>query len=42
MFSWVQASPSALRYIAMSPDARPMAENLYRALWSWIILCSSL
>jgi len=37
MFSWVQASPSALRYIAMSPDARPMAENLYRALWSWII-----
>jgi SSS family solute:Na+ symporter len=21
----------------MSPDAQPMAENLYRALWSWII-----
>ncbi len=27
----------ALRYIAMSADAKPMAENLYRALWSWII-----
>ncbi len=37
MFTWVQLKPLALRYIAMSPDARPMAENLYRALWSWII-----
>jgi solute:Na+ symporter, SSS family len=37
MFIWVQKSSGALRYIAMSPDARPMAENLYRALWSWII-----
>ena len=37
MFSWVQLKPAALQYIAMSADARPMAENLYRALWSWII-----
>jgi SSS family solute:Na+ symporter len=37
MFIWVHSSPSALRYVAMSPDAQPMAENLYRALWSWII-----
>ena len=37
MFTWVQLKPYALQYIAMSPDARPMAENLYRALWSWII-----
>src|ERR1700729_2444571 len=37
MFIWVQTDGSALRYIAMSPDAKPMAENLYRALWSWII-----
>jgi SSS family solute:Na+ symporter len=37
MFAWVHLDTSALRYIAMSPDARPMAENLYRALWSWII-----
>jgi SSS family solute:Na+ symporter len=21
----------------MSPNAKPMAENLYRALWSWLI-----
>jgi SSS family solute:Na+ symporter len=37
MFLWVQGQPSALRYIAMSSDAKPMAEDLYRALWSWII-----
>jgi SSS family solute:Na+ symporter len=37
MFVWVYRVPSALRYIAMSSDAKPMAENLYRALWSWII-----
>jgi len=37
MFIWVYRVPGALRYIAMSPDAKPMAENLYRALWSWII-----
>ena len=37
MFLWTSTTPSALRYIAMSSDAKPMAENLYRALWSWII-----
>ena len=37
MFIWVHTNASALKYIAMSPDAQPMAENLYRALWSWII-----
>ena len=37
MFAWVQRDPSALRYIALSPYAKPMAENMYRALWSWII-----
>ncbi len=37
MFIWVHSNSGALRYIAMSPDAKPMAENLYRALWSWII-----
>jgi SSS family solute:Na+ symporter len=37
MFVWVHNVPAALRYVAMSPDAQPMAENLYRALWSWLI-----
>lgn len=37
MYTTVVLNPAALRYIALSPDAKPMAENLYRALWSWII-----
>ena len=37
MYTLVVVHPAALRYIALSPDAKPMAENLYRALWSWII-----
>jgi SSS family solute:Na+ symporter len=37
MFIWTHTDAGALRYIAMSSDAKPMAENLYRALWSWII-----
>ena len=37
MWIWVQRDAGALRYIALSPDARPMAENLYRALWSWCV-----
>jgi SSS family solute:Na+ symporter len=27
----------ALAHIALSPDAKPMAENMFRALWSWLI-----
>ena len=26
-----------MRYVALSPHARDMAENMYRALWSWVI-----
>jgi SSS family solute:Na+ symporter len=37
MFIWVQTNAGALRYIAVSPNAKPMAENLYRALWSWLV-----
>ncbi len=28
---------AALAHIALSPDAQPMAENMFRALWSWLI-----
>ena len=37
MWAWVKADPGALRYVALSPHARDMAENMYRALWSWIV-----
>jgi len=36
MWAWVKVDHSALRYVALSPNARDMAENMYRALWSWI------
>jgi SSS family solute:Na+ symporter len=37
MWAWVKADPSAIRYIALSPNAKDMAENMYRALWSWLV-----
>jgi SSS family solute:Na+ symporter len=37
MWAWVKVDPTALRYVALSPHARDMAENMYRALWSWVI-----
>jgi len=37
MWAWVKVDPSALRYVALSPHARDMAENMYRALWSWLV-----
>jgi SSS family solute:Na+ symporter len=37
MWAWVKTDHSALRYVALSPNARDMAEDMYRALWSWIV-----
>ncbi len=37
LFLWVHFDPSALRYVALSPDAKDMAENMYRALWSFSV-----
>jgi SSS family solute:Na+ symporter len=37
MWAWVKIDPTALRYVALSPNARDMAENMYRALWSWMV-----
>jgi len=37
MYALVKANPAYLRVIALSPNAKDMAENLYRALWSWLI-----
>jgi solute:Na+ symporter, SSS family len=35
LWLWVKEDPHALRYVALSPDAKDMAENIYRALWAW-------
>src|SRR5216684_3811269 len=37
MWAWVKINPAALRYVALSPNARDMAENMYRALWSFLV-----
>ncbi|MGC1783178.1 MAG: TIM barrel protein [Acidobacteriaceae bacterium] len=37
MYALVKANPSYLAIVALSSDAKAMAENLYRALWSWLI-----
>jgi SSS family solute:Na+ symporter len=34
MWAWVKIDHSALAIIALSPNAKDMAENMYRALWS--------
>jgi len=37
LWAWVKISSDALQYVALSPKAKDMAENMYRALWSWIV-----
>jgi SSS family solute:Na+ symporter len=36
-FGTAEHKAAALARIALSRDAQPMAENMYRALWSWLI-----
>jgi SSS family solute:Na+ symporter len=37
MFAWEEINPSAVRYLALSINAKPLAADIYRALWSWLI-----
>jgi SSS family solute:Na+ symporter len=37
MYAAVRTHPAWIRYVALSPDAKDMAENVYRALWSLLI-----
>ena len=37
LWAWVKVDPAALRYVALSPDAKDMAENMYRALWCFLV-----
>ena len=37
MWAWVKVDHTAIQYVAMSPYAKDMAENMFRALWSGII-----
>jgi SSS family solute:Na+ symporter len=40
MWAFVKVNHDNIVYIALSPHASDMSENMYRALWSWII-CST-
>jgi SSS family solute:Na+ symporter len=37
MWVLVRFYPPALAWVALSPHAKDMAENMYRGLWSWLI-----
>src|SRR5262249_10277195 len=37
MWVWVKVDPDAIATIALSSHAKDMAENMYRALWSWLV-----
>ncbi len=37
MWAWVKVDPTALRYVALSADAKALAQDMYQALWSFII-----
>ena len=37
LYIWVKINHSALSIVAFSPNAKDMAENLYRALWSFVV-----
>ena len=36
LWAWIKVDPDSLRYVAFSPHAKDMAENIYRAMWSLI------
>jgi solute:Na+ symporter, SSS family len=37
MYAWVNIDPTAVRYVALSPDAQDQAQNMFRALWSCLL-----
>jgi SSS family solute:Na+ symporter len=37
MWTWVKLDPSALRYVALSPNAKGLAQDMFQALWSFIV-----
>jgi SSS family solute:Na+ symporter len=36
LFLWVKLDPSAVKYVAFSSQAKDMADNIYRAMWTLI------
>ncbi len=40
MWAWVKVDPTALRYVALSPHAKALAQDMYQALWSFLVCVS--
>jgi solute:Na+ symporter, SSS family len=37
MYFWVKFDPGAVKYIALSMQAQDQAQNMFRALWCWLV-----
>ena len=37
MYVWVKVDPAAVKYVALSSQAQDQAQNMFRALWCWLI-----
>ena len=37
MYTWAKIDPNAVRFVALSMDAQDQAQNMFRALWCWLI-----
>jgi SSS family solute:Na+ symporter len=40
LWNWVRVDPSAVQYVALSPAAKDMAVNMFRALWAFVACVS--
>jgi solute:Na+ symporter, SSS family len=34
---WVKVDPGSVRYVALSSHAQDQAQNMFRALWCWLL-----
>jgi SSS family solute:Na+ symporter len=37
LWAWVKVDPTALRYVALSPHAKALAQDMYQALWAFLV-----
>jgi solute:Na+ symporter, SSS family len=37
MYAWTRLDPGAVRYVALSSRAQDQAQNMFRALWCWLV-----
>jgi SSS family solute:Na+ symporter len=37
MWAWAKVDPGAVKYLALSLKAQDQAQNMFRALWCWLI-----